>query len=78
MSSDGWAASWPADAPSLTPRQREIVLLVAHGHTNAQIAARLGMTSGGVAVQVGRIMERLRLGTRAEITLWALTRGLVP
>lgn len=78
MSADEWGTPWPEDAPALAPRQREIVLLVADGHTNAEIAERLGMTAGGVAVQVGRIVERLGLSTRAEVALWAMARGLLP
>ena len=74
---DDRGGSWPEDAPPLTPLQREIVRLVATGHANAEIAERLGMTVGGVAIQVGRIVERLGLDTRADITLWAMARGLL-
>ena len=35
-------------APRLTPRQRELLLLVAAGHTNAQIARHLGISEGTV------------------------------
>ncbi len=75
---DDLAASWPEDAPALTPIQREILLLVVHGYTNARIGEQLGMTPGNVAVQVARIVERLGLGSRGEITPWAMARGLVP
>ncbi len=78
MSPDGWPASWPENAPALTPLQHEIALLVVNGHTNARIAERLGMTPGGVAVQVARIVEHLGLGTRGEIALWAMARDLLP
>jgi DNA-binding CsgD family transcriptional regulator len=78
VSTEVWSASWPEDAPALTPLQREILLLVVHGYTNARIAEQLGMTPGGVAVQVARIVERLGLGTRGEIALWALAHGIVP
>jgi DNA-binding CsgD family transcriptional regulator len=78
VSADEWAVAWPEDVPTLTPLQREIALLVAHGHTNAEIAERLGVTAGSVAVQVGRIVQRLGLDTRSEITLWVTGRGLVP
>ena len=74
---DDWAASWPEDAPALPPVQREIMLLVVNGYTNARIAEQLGMTPGGVAVQVARIVERLGLATRGEITPWAMFRGLL-
>ena len=67
----------PEASLALTPLQREIVVLVANGYTNARIAERLGMTAGGVAVQVGRIVQRLGLTTRAEIALWVKARGLL-
>jgi DNA-binding NarL/FixJ family response regulator len=47
-------------------------LLIADGWTNAEIAERLGMTSGGVGTQVGRIIERLGLACRADIALRAV------
>jgi DNA-binding CsgD family transcriptional regulator len=58
-----------SDAPitALTPRQREIVILIAAGLTNQDIADRLGTTPGGVGTQVGRIVQRLGLTRRAEI-----------
>jgi DNA-binding CsgD family transcriptional regulator len=74
---DRWAAPWPEGAPALTPLQHEIMLLVVNGRTNAQIAERLGMTAGNVAVQVVRIVERLGLATRGEITPWAMFHGLL-
>jgi len=55
------------DAPTLTPLQREILVLVRGGLTNRQIAARLGVTPGEVGTQVGLIVRRLGLTRRREI-----------
>jgi DNA-binding CsgD family transcriptional regulator len=72
-------AVWlPDGASALTRLQRDIVWLVAHGCTNAEIAKRLGTTPGGVGTQVGRIVDRLGLDCRAEIAFWAAVQGLVP
>jgi len=55
------------DAPTLTPLQRAILVLVRVGLTNRQIAARLGVTPGEVGTQVGLIVRRLGLTRRREI-----------
>ena len=68
----GWVVlRWSAGAPALTALQWEIVRLVEDGRTNAEIAARLGMTPGTVGTHVGRIVERLGLDGRADIAPWA-------
>lgn len=66
---------WSDDAPTLTPLQREILVLVGVGLTNREIAARLGTTPGWVGTQVGRIVQRLGLTCRAEVAAWAARRG---
>jgi DNA-binding CsgD family transcriptional regulator len=57
-------------APALTPLQREVIRLVAAGRTNAEIAARLGVTPGRVGTLVGRALDRLGLECRADIAPW--------
>ena len=64
------------DAPTLTPLQQEILVLVRVGLTNRQIAARLGVTPGAVGTQVGLIVERLGLSRRSEIVAWGRVRSL--
>jgi DNA-binding CsgD family transcriptional regulator len=48
----------------LTPRQRELLRLVAAGHTNAQIARRLGVTEKTVGKHLEHIYARLRVSSR--------------
>ena len=63
--------AWRTDeASALTPLQREVIRLVADGRTNAEIAARLGVTPGRVGTLVGRILDRLGLECRADIAPW--------
>ena len=50
--------------PRLTPRQRELLRLVATGHTNAQIARHLGVAEGTVRVHLGNVYERLGVSSR--------------
>ena len=51
--------------PRLTPRQRDLLRLVAAGHTNTQIARRLGITEGTVRTHLENIYERLNVSSRA-------------
>jgi|SRR5215469_12366804 len=57
--------------PALTPRQRELLRLVAIGHTNAQIARRLGVTDKTVAKHLENIYARLQVSSRTA----AVTRA---
>jgi DNA-binding CsgD family transcriptional regulator len=57
--------------PRLTPRQTDLLHLVAAGHTNAQIARRLGLSEGTVRTHLENIYERLRVSSRTA----AVTRA---
>jgi len=57
--------------PRLTPRQRELLQLVAAGHTNAQIARRLGISEGTARTHLENIYERLQVSSRTA----AVTRA---
>ena len=57
--------------PPLTPRQRELLRLVAAGHTNAQIARRLGVTEKTVGKHLENIYARLQVSSRTA----AVTRA---
>ncbi len=50
--------------PQLTPRQISVLQLVAAGHTNSQIARRLGISEGTVRVHLENIYERLNVSSR--------------
>jgi non-specific serine/threonine protein kinase len=56
--------------PLLTPREREVALLVAQGLTNGQIAERLVVTKGTAAIHVEHIREKLGFHARAQIASW--------
>ena len=61
----------------LTPRQREVAVLVAQGLTNRQIGERLVVTEAAAAKHVEHILNKLGVGTRAQIAAWTAERGLV-
>jgi DNA-binding NarL/FixJ family response regulator len=57
--------------PELTRRQWELLRLVAPGHTNGQIARRLGVSEGTVRIHLQNIYGRLQVSTRTA----AVTRA---
>jgi two-component system, NarL family, response regulator NreC len=61
----------------LTLRERDLVRLVALGHTNAEIAELLTLSIRTVEKHRARIQQRLEVSGRAELVRWALDRGLV-
>lgn len=69
----------PADGSrtALTPREEQVLRLMADGLSHAQIADRLVITSRTVAKHVERILSKLRVHTRAQAVALALREGLV-
>lgn len=67
----------PRDAfPELTPREREILDLVAAGHNNQSIAQRLFLSPKTVRNNVSNIFAKLQVADRAEAIIRARTAGL--
>lgn len=58
----------------LTNREREILLLAAEGHTDKEIAERLGITHGTVATHWTRMRERTGTVNRAQVMAQAIAR----
>lgn len=63
--------------PEITPRELEILALVAQGNANKAIAAQLGIGEDTVKQHVSRILAKLRVQDRAQATAEAIRRGLV-
>jgi DNA-binding NarL/FixJ family response regulator len=61
----------------LTPRQREILQLVAEGHTTRQIAHLLGLTAKTVETHRAQLMERLDIHDIAGLVRFAVQSGIV-
>jgi DNA-binding CsgD family transcriptional regulator len=66
----------PAGPDALTPREREVVALLAEGLTNAQLAERLYISPRTAAVHVSNILTKLGMSSRTEAAAWAVRSGL--
>jgi two-component system response regulator NreC len=79
-SADTQASPKAVGAPveSLTEREREVVGLIALGHTNAELAAKLHISEKTVETHRAHILEKLGLRTRADLVRFALEHGLMP
>lgn len=61
----------------LTPRQREVLQLVAEGRTGKEIASTLGISVKTVEFHKNALMEKTGLRTTAQLTRFAIEHGLV-
>jgi DNA-binding NarL/FixJ family response regulator len=66
-----------ADADPLSEREREVLRLLALGHTNQEIAKLLYISVRTAETHRAHIMQKLRLSTRAELVRYALEQGLL-
>jgi len=66
-----------AEADPLSDREREVLRLLALGHTNQEIAEQLYISVRTAESHRAHIMQKLRLGTRAELVRYALAHGLL-
>lgn len=62
---------------ALTPRQREVLQLVAEGKSSKQIAATLNISPKTVEFHRNSLMDELGVRTTAELTRYALARGII-
>ena len=67
----------PFSGESLTPREREVLQLVAEGATNKEIASQLFIAENTVKNHLRSILAKLHLGNRAEAAAYALREGLI-
>jgi DNA-binding NarL/FixJ family response regulator len=62
------------ESPGLTPREREVAVLVARGLTNRQISEELVLSEHTVITHVRNILKKVNLHSRTQLTLWVTER----
>jgi DNA-binding NarL/FixJ family response regulator len=60
----------------LSPREIEVVELIAHGLTNRQIAERLVISERTAHAHVRNILDKLGCSSRTEVATWAVQHGV--
>ena len=78
ISGSGLSAIADGPALDLTPRQREILVLLCQGHPNKEIGLRLGLAEVTVKMHVSSVFRVLGVANRTQAVLEARRRGLLP
>jgi DNA-binding NarL/FixJ family response regulator len=71
------ATTTPLELAGLTPREIEVLTLVARGHSNSEIAAALVVAESTVKTHVARILAKLSLNDRTQAVIAAYETGLI-
>ena len=64
------------ESPSITAREREVLVAIAHGNSNKQIARELGVSPKTVEKHRSNLMRKLCLHNTAAITMFAIRHGM--
>jgi DNA-binding NarL/FixJ family response regulator len=73
----GGAVAARSELDDLTPREREVLQLIARGYMYKEIALRLGISVKTVEAHVGAVLRKLQLSSRHELSRWAAERDLL-
>src|SRR5579862_8827525 len=65
------------DYDRLTPREKQILELIAQGHSNKEIATILNLSVNTVSVHRANLMSALNIHRTAELVVWAVRKGIV-
>jgi DNA-binding NarL/FixJ family response regulator len=71
------AAGVDPELDQLSPREREVLRLIARGYTYKEVAKDLSISAKTVESHVSSVLRKLQLSTRHELTKWATDRRLV-
>jgi DNA-binding NarL/FixJ family response regulator len=75
--SDGLLPEAPGKGPALSQREKQVLLLIASGHSYQEIADRIFISVKTVETYRARLMEKLELKSRAELVQYAINSGLL-
>lgn len=71
-------ASSAVNTAKLTPRENEIIVMLARGASNKEIARDLDLAESTVKIHVQAILRKLNLASRVQAAVYAVEHGLVP
>ncbi len=72
------AGNGASESGGLTPRQRQVLRLVAEGYSNGEVARTLRLTEQTVKFHLANVYRKLGVANRTEATRWAQLHGLLP
>lgn len=70
-------AGSPVDLDTLTPREPEVLTLIAHGRSNAEIGVALFLSEPTIKTHVTRILAKPQLRDRVQAVVFAYESGLI-
>jgi two-component system nitrate/nitrite response regulator NarL len=71
------AGSAATDAPAITPREADVLVLASHGLTSGEIAGELVVSAGTVRTHLENIYVKLGVSDKAAAVATALRHGLI-
>jgi DNA-binding NarL/FixJ family response regulator len=75
LPADPARSTTPDPAPAMPPRERDVLVRLARGLSNRQIATELGIAERTVKVHVGSVFRRIGVADRTSAALWARDHG---
>ena len=71
------ASTWEPDSDRLTAREKEVLVLIAHGKSNREIARELNLSANTIAVHRNHMMKKIGVRKATALALFAAERGLL-
>jgi two-component system, NarL family, response regulator LiaR len=72
------AGDWPGRSAGLSPREAEIIALIARGLSNQEIAARAHVSMNSIKSYIRSAYHKMGVERRTQAVLWAVAHGFVP
>jgi DNA-binding NarL/FixJ family response regulator len=74
----GGAGDWPGRSVGLSPREAEVIALIAQGLRNQEIADRVYLSINSIKTYVRSAYRKMGVRSRSEAIIWALDNGFKP